>query len=51
MATLRRKHTSIGKPDIKGLASQSVHLGCSVSGGDGEQEGSFSGQILEWAGH
>ena len=43
-------HINIGKPDIRGVAAQRMHLGLSASGGDGEQEGRFPGQVLEQAG-
>ena len=42
--------TSIGKSEIRGLAAQHVHIGCSTSRGDCEQEGSFPGKLLKWAG-
>ena len=42
----KQRHTSIGRPDIRGLAGECVHLRRSASGGDSKQEGSFPGQVL-----
>ena len=43
-------HPSAGEPEVGRLTAQRVHLRRSVSGGDGKQEDSYPGQVLEWAG-
>ena len=44
-------HPCTGEPEVDRLTTQCVHLRHSASGSDGEQEGGFPGQVLEWAGH